>query len=285
MTRVPYQLRNNFSGSADELIDAAMQLGRKLKLQEETAESNERLLRHYVSMNVVDKPAREGRDAKYGFRHLAQFVAARRLLRDGLSLAKIAKITAIIPTDDLARYLESDDMSEAELLVAAFRVERPEQKEPVRDNRKPNPPRPLPNSAIGFGMVDVMQEMRHMEIRVQKVLEITKEELRAMVKEMTLSAGLGSQSSNSNLFGLQQSIEQMANEISVFMPQLRHVLEQNEKHQQYLFEQADKQMLLLKEMLLSLQQHQESRIEDLFNQQLVRFESLLLSYQIKGDQS
>ncbi len=70
-------------------------------------------------MGVVDKPSREGRDALYGFRHLVQFVAARRLLAEGFPLAKIAKYTGAVPTDALTAYLEkSDRTSEAELLVA-----------------------------------------------------------------------------------------------------------------------------------------------------------------------
>ena len=100
-------LRNDFQGSADALIDKAQDVAKTLKLDQEATEGNERLLRHYVSMGVVDKPSREGRDALYGFRHLVQFVAARRLLAEGFPLAKIAKYTGAVPTDALTAYLEN----------------------------------------------------------------------------------------------------------------------------------------------------------------------------------
>ena len=119
MTKLLDRLRNEFQGSADLLIARAQELAKNLRLDQEGSEGNERLLRHYVSMGVVDKPSREGRDALYGFRHLLQFVAARRLLAEGYSLAKIAKYTAVVPTDALSDYLEKPGRaSEAELLVA-----------------------------------------------------------------------------------------------------------------------------------------------------------------------
>lgn len=80
MNKYLEHLRNDFQGSADALIYKAQDVAKTLKLDQEATEGNERLLRHYVSMGVVDKPSREGRDALYGFRHLVQFVAARRLL-------------------------------------------------------------------------------------------------------------------------------------------------------------------------------------------------------------
>ncbi len=75
MNKYLENLRNDFQGSADALIFKAQDVAKTLKLDQEATEGNERLLRHYVSMGVVDKPTREGRDALYGFRHLVQFVA------------------------------------------------------------------------------------------------------------------------------------------------------------------------------------------------------------------
>ncbi len=161
-------LRNDFKGAADALIDKAQDVAKTLKLDQEATEGNERLLRHYVSMGVVDKPSREGRDALYGFRHLVQFVAARRLLAEGFPLAKIAKYTGAVPTDALTAYLEKPDRtSEAELLVAVFRSEAPERKTPATASRKAAATKPLQSMATGMGMVDVMHEMREMEQRVR----------------------------------------------------------------------------------------------------------------------
>ena len=146
-------LRNDFQGSADALIDKAQDVAKTLKLDQEATEGNERLLRHYVSMGVVDKPTREGRDALYGFRHLVQFVAARRLLAEGFPLAKIAKYTGAVPTDALTAYLEKPDRtSEAELLVAAFRSEVPERKTPATASRKTAPSKPMRSRVVGGGV-------------------------------------------------------------------------------------------------------------------------------------
>ena len=66
------QMRKDFQGSADDLIVSAQEVAKILNLDQEATEGNERLVRHYVSVGVVDKPTREGRDALYGFRHLVQ---------------------------------------------------------------------------------------------------------------------------------------------------------------------------------------------------------------------
>jgi DNA-binding transcriptional MerR regulator len=191
------RLRDQFQGNADSLIAAAQDLANQLGLSQEASEGNERLLRHYVSVGVVDKPVREGRDAVYGFRHLVQFLVARRLLADGFPLAKIARYTSVVPTDDLANsLLKADNASEAELLVAAFRAEGSlssplraplgaplgsplSAREPsLRALRKPVGSRPLPTSAASLGMVDVMHELREIEQRVRSEVETLRHELR-----------------------------------------------------------------------------------------------------------
>lgn len=172
MSKLLEKLRNDFQGGAEALIDKAQEIAKALSLDQEAAEGNERLLRHYVSMGVVDKPTREGRDALYGFRHLMQFVAARRLLADGFPLAKIAGYTGAVTTDMLVSYLEKPDKaSEAELLVAAFRSTTPERKPTSLASRQLPPRKTLPSMATGMGMVDVMHEMRDMEHRVRTQID------------------------------------------------------------------------------------------------------------------
>jgi hypothetical protein len=74
-------------------------------------------------MKVVDRPTRQGRDALYGYRHLLQFLTARRLLLRGFGLAKIAQYTSVVPTQSLADALISPPhRSEAELLVTAYKT-------------------------------------------------------------------------------------------------------------------------------------------------------------------
>ena len=89
---------------------------------EPEVEGNERLLRHYVSVNVVDRPTRQGRDAIYGARHLYQYLTARRLLKQGFGLAKIGEFTRVTTDVLLDALFAPPHRSEAELLVAAYKA-------------------------------------------------------------------------------------------------------------------------------------------------------------------
>ena len=57
-------------------------------------EVNTRLVRHYVSLGLLDENAREGREARYRFRHLLQLLLVRRFLIEGYPAAVIAKLMA-----------------------------------------------------------------------------------------------------------------------------------------------------------------------------------------------
>ena len=89
--------------SLDELVAAANALlpeflpateqrsGSAGKVREEV---NARLIRHYASLGLVDENVREGREARYGFRHLLQLLLVRRFLIEGYPAAVIAKLIA-----------------------------------------------------------------------------------------------------------------------------------------------------------------------------------------------
>ena len=62
---------------------------------------NARLLRHYVTVGVVSRPERRGKEAFFGFRHLVEALVARALLLDGWPLAKIADLAATTDTEAL----------------------------------------------------------------------------------------------------------------------------------------------------------------------------------------
>lgn len=55
---------------------------------------NERLIRFYASEGAMTKPARDGREARYAYRHLVEFLVTRLLLKDGWPLAKIGTLVA-----------------------------------------------------------------------------------------------------------------------------------------------------------------------------------------------
>ncbi len=165
-------LRENsgFSGSGEELLRLVEELASILHLTPEDDSGNERLLRHYASVNVVDKPGRQGRDAVYTYRHLLQFLAARRLMKQGFALSKIAEFTSVVPTETLQQTLcESPRHSEAELLVAAYKATRATPSAPAAKGLEPI-----------YGMADVINEIEKMRIRFVA-------EIQEMQSQMSLS--------------------------------------------------------------------------------------------------
>ena len=295
-------LRNDFQGSADALIDKAQDLAKTLKLDQEATEGNERLLRHYVSMGVVDKPSREGRDALYGFRHLVQFVAARRLLAEGLPLAKIANYTGAVPTDALAAYIENPDrVSEAELLVAVFRSESPALKSPAPASRKSAPPKPLQSMSTGMGMVDVMHEMRDMEQRVRVQLTDMQHKVHMMVEDAVKN--MGSQPRDIQMFAaefkqavstLAHMMDDAAHRFDSLLKKPMLMIEKQMDQQRYMFEEAHKQKDFLERMFGDLFNQQQRELHRFFEQESEKFEefrkmneamNLDMQYRIKNIES
>ena len=162
--------KSGFSGSGEELLRLVEELAGILHLTPEDDSGNERLLRHYASVNVVDKPGRQGRDAVYTYRHLLQFLAARRLMKQGFALSKIAEFTSVVPTETLQQTLcESPRHSEAELLVAAYRATRATPSAPAAKGLEPI-----------YGMADVINEIEKMRTRFVA-------EIQEMQSQMSLS--------------------------------------------------------------------------------------------------
>lgn len=97
-TRVPAN-----GWSLDELVATANALlphflpaveqrpGSAGKVREEV---NARLIRHYAGQGLLDENTREGREARYGFRHLLQLLLVRRFLIEGYPAAVIANLIA-----------------------------------------------------------------------------------------------------------------------------------------------------------------------------------------------
>ncbi len=81
-----------FEGTASELADRCNEALLENGLEADRGVANERLIRHYVGLNVLTSPVRRGREAIFGARQVAEFVIARLLLRDGWPLAKVAEL-------------------------------------------------------------------------------------------------------------------------------------------------------------------------------------------------
>lgn len=54
---------------------------------------NPRLIRHYTTLGLLDTPDREGREARYSYRHLLQLLLLRKMLAAGFATGIIAPIT------------------------------------------------------------------------------------------------------------------------------------------------------------------------------------------------
>jgi DNA-binding transcriptional MerR regulator len=64
---------------------------------------DERAIRYYTTLGLIDRASLKGRTAYYGARHLAQLVAIKKMQADGASLADIQ---ALLPAIDDARLTE-----------------------------------------------------------------------------------------------------------------------------------------------------------------------------------
>jgi DNA-binding transcriptional MerR regulator len=64
---------------------------------------DERAIRYYTTLGLLDRPALRGRTALYGRRHLAQIIAIKRLQAAGKSLAAIQALLPTVDDGELAR--------------------------------------------------------------------------------------------------------------------------------------------------------------------------------------
>jgi len=287
------RMRKDFQGSADDLIVSAQEVAKILNLDQEATEGNERLVRHYVSVGVVDKPSREGRDALYGFRHLVQFVAARRLLTEGFSLAQIAKFTVAVPTDALTDYLEKPDRAnEAELLVAAFRSESSVRNSPPPASRRPPPPKPPQSMATGMGMVDVVHEMREMEHRVRDQLQVMQKKVHLMVEEAVRN--MSAQPIDVQVFAaefkqaissLAQMMDEATHRFDSMLKKPMLMIEKQMEQQKYMFEEAHRQKDFLERMFGDLLKDQRQDVQVIFAKQKESFETLIASVHMANEES
>ena len=93
------ELYRGWTGSADDLAQIA---NKELQgTQGIDPGLNERLIRYYVTMGVIDRPRRSGKEALFGFRHFSQLLILRRLLDQGLSISNIRQMFQTVPWDQV----------------------------------------------------------------------------------------------------------------------------------------------------------------------------------------
>ena len=71
-------------------------------------EVNVRLVRHLATLGLLDEAGREGREARYEFRHLLQLLVVRRLMAEGHTTSAIKKMTANVGDEQLRALLRGE---------------------------------------------------------------------------------------------------------------------------------------------------------------------------------
>lgn len=103
---------------------------------------NPRLVRYYTTQGVLDRPARQGREARYTYRHLLQLLVVRRLLAEGYSTTAIQPITTEKSDADLEALLQGGIQITVEAANPALAF-----LQSVKARKAPNsPPPPSPSS-------------------------------------------------------------------------------------------------------------------------------------------
>jgi DNA-binding transcriptional MerR regulator len=97
MTRLQQYAQQNSSWSLEDFVEVANDLLPQFLPEQATGSRgqepvNPRLVRHYTTQGLLDKPKRQGREARYLYRHLLQLLVLRRLLADGYSTSSVGSL-------------------------------------------------------------------------------------------------------------------------------------------------------------------------------------------------
>jgi hypothetical protein len=167
----------DWKGTATELAELAQGLLKTAVLDDVVP--NERLVRNYTQLGVLERPVRSGKEAYYGPRQVIEFLVARKLVREGWPLAKVAEFNRSHNLADLLELLpEPRPLNEAEKLVARLHRETSSKlKTPDREPPPPPPPVPSPSflkisaefSKKKFNSREVLREMGNSQGEPERV--------------------------------------------------------------------------------------------------------------------
>lgn len=97
---------------------------------------NPRLVRHYTTQGWLDKPLKQGREARYTYRHLLQLLVLRRLLAEGYSASSIGSLIGAQADTALENILQGgvqltvEAANPALAFLSQVRDRRPSQRSP-----------------------------------------------------------------------------------------------------------------------------------------------------------
>jgi len=113
----------DWRGTAAELAEQVRHLRHDLNLGDDGVMPNERLVRNYVQLGILDKPVRSGKGACFGVRQVIEYLAARQLIGEGWPLAKIAEFNRTQGLEGLLALLPAPrPRTPAEQVVARLRA-------------------------------------------------------------------------------------------------------------------------------------------------------------------
>lgn len=112
-----------WEGGVAELAELAERLENEVfpSARDEGNPPNVRLIRNYVTLGVMSRGERRGKEAIFGLRHLAEFLVARLLVREGWPLPKLAELVRSSSDDRLYELLPPLKVTKAQQLLLGYR--------------------------------------------------------------------------------------------------------------------------------------------------------------------
>ena len=127
----------------------------------ETSVPNERLVRYYTAEGVISRPGRDGREARYGWQHLVEFLVTRLLLNDGWPLSKVAEFMRTSDPESLESMLPEQPLTPAQREVRAIKsAMRSEDRDGFHDEASPRPVMSVQVSMLRSGPEKVARQSR-----------------------------------------------------------------------------------------------------------------------------
>lgn len=111
MRNLQQLVQSNLSWSLDEFVQITNDLlpqylpeiPANTRVREEVTP---RLVRHYSGLEMLDEPLKEGREARYSYRHLLQMLLVRRLLAEGYGASAINQLATSKDNTELEALLQ-----------------------------------------------------------------------------------------------------------------------------------------------------------------------------------
>jgi DNA-binding transcriptional MerR regulator len=184
--------------SLDELVQVANELLPQF-LPEEKAhtrvreEVSPRLVRHYTGQEMLDDPIREGREARYVYRHLLQVLIVRRLLMEGYGASVINTLARSKNNSELEALLQGGvQLTVSPANPALAFLQQIQQRPPDSPHslaKSPSPPVLIPPPTAAASHWTRLEVLPGLELHVRSdfVLPSTSQEQKNLLQRMLQS--------------------------------------------------------------------------------------------------